>query len=379
MWNGRDVVIRGQGSGKGRRHVTFCESREEAERVAASFNVQVDRGALEEPEEAPGRIGAMLDAFLSAKKRDPLLRKSTLAHMTWAVAQLKASMNDVPMRYMNRETVTAHVARRLGDGKSSKTIGGELLILRMALAHARRKGWWDGDTIAAAGRFRLPEVAEKEWLRPDEALKFLEAIANDWFRVAAHLALLAGMRSGEIVSRRWGDWDRDAGTIRVADCPAAKFRTKNGKPRVVPVIPELRRVLLAWWLKQGRPEDDVWIVPARDNERRRTTGWFRKKTVEACRKAGVREVSFHELRHSCASLMNWADVDMEWTRRMLGHHSKAFTADHYTHVDVRRMAQEAGKLQLLLDAHAATRASQENLQVACKLQESGTEGTGASA
>lgn len=142
----------------------------------------------------------------------------------------------------------------------------------------------------------------------------IEAQAAIWF------ALLTGARRGEIFQIRAEHIGTD--TIRV---PAS--HTKTNKARVIPIIPALRP-----WLEQ---------FPLTLTVDGMKSAWRRARTL-----AKMEHVNFHDLRHSCASLMVSQGVDLYTISRVLGH-SSVLSTQRYAHlqVDAQRAAlQKIGKL-----------------------------------
>lgn len=308
-----------------------------------------------------------MDSLLAVKDSDPAIRVSTRTWLAYMAKPVKAELGEVPLRLLSRKAVEQYVAGRLAVGMAPQSILGEVKALRMALHHAVRRGWWTGDITGLLGRLELDETPEKRWLRSWEIQSFLAACDDPYHRTAALLALGAGLRIGEVLTRRWVDWDREGALLKVANCGAAGWKTKNGKTRWVPLSTSLSSHLDGWWRELGRPEPATWIVPTRDGERRRDSHWFNRVTQQACRRAGVTEITFHGLRHTFASLSLEAGCNLIRVSRILGHHSAEFTARQYVHVSERGLVEEADRLQAFLArAEAATDAASCNPQPQCQ-------------
>ena len=65
-------------------------------------------------------------------------------------------------------------------------------------------------------------------------------------------------------------------------------------------------------------------------------------------KYGLREIRFHDLRHTCASLLLSMDVNMKVIQKYLGHSNMSTTADIYSHLDVKATGEAGMKLGKLL-------------------------------
>ena len=66
------------------------------------------------------------------------------------------------------------------------------------------------------------------------------------------------------------------------------------------------------------------------------------------RQNGLRDIRFHDLRHTCASLLVSLDVNMKVIQRYLGHSNMSTTADIYSHLDANATGEAGMKLGKLL-------------------------------
>jgi integrase len=98
--------------------------------------------------------------------------------------------------------------------------------------------------------------------------------------------------------------------------------TKNGSPRIVPIHPRIRAAALV----PVPPDGQLWYWWSLARER-----------------AGMRHVTLHDLRHSAASEMINAGVDLGTVGAVLGHRSAASTK-RYSHWAVARLAGAVGKI-----------------------------------
>jgi integrase len=128
-------------------------------------------------------------------------------------------------------------------------------------------------------------------------------------------ALLTGARRGELLQIRTEHIGADSITL-----PAS--HTKTLRMRVVPIIPALRP-----WLQH---------FPVSIGFEGVKTAWQRARI-----KAGMPDANFHDLRHSCASIMLGLGVDLYTISKILGH-SNVQTTQRYAHlqVDAQRTAME---------------------------------------
>nr|WP_249351284.1 site-specific integrase [Corallococcus exiguus] len=185
-------------------------------------------------------------------------------------------------------------------------------------------------------------------LRPEQIATLLDA-AGPW-RVLLLVAILTGLRRGELGALRWEDIDWSAGlhgVIRVRRS-WARDTTKGRKERLVPVHPQLRPELEAYQLKLGVTEGLVF--PSSRGGGMRTANWQVSKLLRSIAdRAGVtlpEGFKFHGLRKQFGSLVHQATGDLVATQRLLGHSSPEVTASVYLADDVEHLAHQMGRFQL---------------------------------
>lgn len=140
-------------------------------------------------------------------------------------------------------------------------------------------------------------------------------------QAAIWCALLTGARRGEIFQIRAEHIGADTITL-----PAS--HTKTNRMRVIPIIPALRPWLHCFPLTMT--VDGV------------KSSWRRARVA-----AGMKHVNFHDLRHSCASIMLGLGVDLYTISKVLGH-SNVATTQRYAHLQVDAQRAALGKLSSLV-------------------------------
>ncbi len=130
------------------------------------------------------------------------------------------------------------------------------------------------------------------------------------------VALNTGMRKEEILSLKWKDVDYRIRTISILD-------TKNGESREIPMNDIVHRTLLA-----VRKADSPWVFCKKSGER---YGNVRKAFEGARKRAGIVDFRFHDLRHTFASHLVMAGVDLRTVQELLGHKSFEMTL-RYAHL-----------------------------------------------
>jgi integrase/recombinase XerD len=168
----------------------------------------------------------------------------------------------------------------------------------------------------------LPSVLSR-----DEVLQFFAAFPTDPDRMLLRTTYACGLRLGEVVRLRVADIDSGRGVLQVR-------QGKGRKDRQVPLSPQLLAELRDYW-RRCRPKD--WLFPAPGGQRHRSMTALQRRVTRAVRGLGwTKRVSMHTLRHSYATHLLEAGVDVVTLQHLLGHNDLQTTA-RYLHVSTRHL------------------------------------------
>lgn len=187
-------------------------------------------------------------------------------------------------------------------------------------------------------RLKVPDTDHIRWYSLEEAAALVAAASSkpEWL-AAILLGLDAGLRRQEAPALRWSDVDLSTGTITVRHTlQRRELRpTKSKKPRRVPLTGRLRAVLLEL------PRSDEWVLP-------RGVGGgvpcIVSRVTTAAKTAKVPDHGPHALRHSYATHLLSAGVDLRTVSALMGHGSVTVTA-RYLHLLPGAEQAAAGKLE----------------------------------
>lgn len=180
---------------------------------------------------------------------------------------------------------------------------------------------------------RRTENNEKtRFLSDDERKRLLEACrAASWQKlyVLVLLALTTGARKGELLGLRWGDVDLERAEAYVG-------RTKNGDPRVLPLVPaavtEMKRITAG-----------AGTLVFESPRRRGQPFAFEPQFLDALKAARIKGVTFHTLRHSCASMLARNGATLLEIGDLLGHRQLQMTK-RYSHLATSHKAALVNRL-----------------------------------
>jgi integrase len=206
-----------------------------------------------------------------------------------------------------------------------KTVREDLVMFRRALELGRKEWGFslptnpiDDITIPSPGAGR-----DRRLVGDDEA-RLLEATtqqSSPWLRPVIELALETAMRRGELIALEWAHVDLDR---RVAHLP----KTKNGTKRDVPLSARAVEILEAL---PRRLNGEVFPINADD---------LTHKFGDLCRKAGIEDLRFHDLRHEAISrLFERTTLNVMEIASISGHKTLQML-ERYTHLRADNLAQK---------------------------------------
>src|SRR5262249_49436396 len=216
-------------------------------------------------------------------------------------------------------------------GRASGTINVEVSFLN-AMLH-RAQIW--GKLAVHPGKDVKPlkGIQGKTRFLSEEEEEKLLSVSSPALRRIAQTGLLTGFRRQELTSLRPEDVDLAREAVSVAACYA-----KNGESRTLPLSPQLRAILQEALESRGNAPT-VFVTQHGDPW---TPGWFADAFRSAAQRAGIGNIGPHVLRHTFASRLVMAGVDLKTVQELLGHKDIKMTM-RYAHLSPhhKRKAMEA--------------------------------------
>ena len=156
-------------------------------------------------------------------------------------------------------------------------------------------------------------------------------ITSPWLLPLVTLALNTGMRQGELLRLKWENVDLERGSITI-------IQSKTLRRKTIAINEPAREALN--WLQENRYGELLLMWPWGDPIGKVTVYDAFKK---ACSTAGITDFRFHDLRHTFASHLVMAGVDLVTVKELLGHKTINMT-NRYTHLAQEHKAQAVAKL-----------------------------------
>jgi integrase len=187
--------------------------------------------------------------------------------------------------------------------------------------------------VARDGARRQRREQANAWRRQRGYAEYPEANANHLTPLVL-LALNTGLRKGEIFGLRWSDINFGRALLVVRGEGA-----KSGQSRYVPLNAEAIRVLTDW--RGFITPEPVHVFPGRQDGE--PLDDIKKAWAPLLKQAKIAGFTFHDLRHTFASKLVMAGVDLNTVRELLGHADIKMTL-RYAHLAPEHKAAAVAKL-----------------------------------
>lgn len=253
----------------------------------------------------------------------------------------------------------------LGDccGKrlSVRTVQFVHAVLRNALQQAMREELIMRN-VATLVQVQTPKYRVNRGLELEDAKKLLRESQSDRLHALYVLALYLGMRRAELLGLRWADVDLQEGTLQITqtlqrvkgELQFVPTKTETSE-RTVPLPGVCLRALGAHFDQQEREAADaaVWMdsglvftstvgTPIEPDNLRRSWHTLRKAI-------GHPETRFHDLRHSCVTLLLDVGVPPHIVSKIVGHSDTSVTMSIYAHASLDEQRAALDRLEDHLD------------------------------
>lgn len=310
---------------------------------AKDFEHRLHAGTLDETEKAKDRpppFGELAERWLVEYcdvMKSPGERLKDRARLKIYLLPVWGELRLDALTLAHGTSLRAELAKKL----KPSTVNNIIKLARKLLADAA-----DWNLIRKSPFDKLKRLVDPErpfayWM-PEERDRFLtyartaDADFYDLVAVAVH----TGMRIGELLGLRWDvvDFTRGVIMVRRSQCQmtgALREQTKNGKFRELPMNKVVAEVLRARRGLGKAGDQAVFEIAFPKNAA--------SKLRRMAKNAGVRPIRFHDLRHTFASLMAMAGVDLALLRDLMGHSTYAQTL-RYAHLHPSRLVGATDRL-----------------------------------
>ena len=326
-----------------KRKTVYGKTREEAHEKLIEALSNRNKGLIFEGEDQT--LSAYLDRWLNGSTKSYVKPSTFEGYELMIRNHIKPALGHKKLKVLAPDHVQYFYQQKLEAGLAPGTVRVMHGILHRALEQAVKWGVVPRN-VCKATTSPKPNPEEIRPLDSEQAKRFLEASRGDRLEALYVLAVTAGLRVGELLGLKWEDVDLDAGALRVrrtrsqAKTGPTFTAPKNGKGRQLRLTRRAVEALKSHKAAQNTERLKAGSLWAGDNLVFCThagrpldfRNLARASFKPLLKKAGLPDIRFHDLRHTCATLLLSRGHHPKLVQELLGHASVAMTLDRYSHV-----------------------------------------------
>jgi len=327
-----------------KRKALYAKTRKEASEKLTEALAQAQKGII-------ANTGAMTDgAFIERWLEDTVrgsVRQSTYQRdESLCRVHIVKALGKKKLKTLSAADVQRFYRAKLDSGLSSATVHKLHVLLHKALKQAQR---WGLVPRNVADDVDPPKV-HKEEVRPltnEQARKLLDTVNGDRLEALYVVAVQSGLRQGELLTLRWKDVDLEACTVQVRRTitrdggkhTVGPAKTAKGS-RTVKLTRDATEALQEHLERQLAEIDkagDKWqenglVFCTGKGTLINPSNLRRRSLAPLLQRAGLPAITFHQLRHTAATILLLKNVNPKVVSEMLGHATIAITLDTYSYV-----------------------------------------------
>ena len=344
----------------------FTGTKREAQIECARLVAEIHRGTYLEP--AKTTVAQFLEQWLESTRVNVAPR----THERYAEIvrrNIVPQIGAVILSKLKPAQISAAYAKALSEGRRDGAGGlspRTVLYMHRVLKQALKQGvQWELLHRNPADAVQPPKVEKRRMATYDMAqtAALLESLKGQRIYVPVLLAVLCGLRRGEIAALKWRNIDFEKGSLAVVasveqmNCSVRLKETKSGRVRTVALPLTVRDELRAHRLTQAqhllklgvRLADDSFVCALEDGSPMQPT-FITHEWVRAIKGTALPRYRFHDLRHAHGTHMLASGTHIKVASERLGHSKVGITLDLYSHVLPGMQEDAAAKIDAALRA-----------------------------
>jgi integrase len=294
--------------------------------------------------------------YLRYVEHDRERKPSTVQGYRWILeAQILPAFGAMRLEDVTSEHVERWLTRMNGKASSRRKA---LVILHGVFQRARKVHGLSLNPVSAVEKPSQVRSGDVEVLSPEEVWAVVRASLSEQDGAIFLTAAFTGLRQGELIALRWRDVDFQGSLLRVRASYAAGVLTtpKSGRVRSVPLAPEVADTLTKLLRRKLFTGAGDLVFPGEAGGFLDGSG-VRRRFKAALRRAGLRSLRFHDLRHTFGTRMI-AKADIRRVQEWMGH-ADIQTTMRYLHYapredDARLVAEAFNADQVKLGTASST-------------------------
>ena len=259
----------------------------------------------------------MMDKFM--KEHAPKVSNNTQTSYTTSLNHLIPFFGESSLLSISPKMISRYKVLRKDEGAKPASVNLELSMLSKAFSLAVREWEWLRDNPVLRVQKDKENNERDRWLSKDEETIILDN-CPEWLRDILVFDLNTGLRQDELLSLEWSRVNLLRKTILIT-------KTKNDKPKTVP----LNKIALDVINRRSKVRSikNNFVFFNRNGEKINAHN-LRQAFNIVMRKTGIKDFRFHDLRHTFATRLAQAGVDLYKISKLLGHKDIKMT-QRYAH------------------------------------------------
>ena len=326
---------------QGKRRTVSAKNKTDCRNMLRAAMGDADKGLVYNA--GTTTVGQYLDRWLTDSVRDTVRQRAFERYEQIVRVHIKPELGRIRLKALT----PAHVRGLYKDKlltRSPRTVNYIHVTLHKALKDAVSDGLVPRNVCDAV---KSPRPAKKE-IRPltqDQARSLLAAASGGRLEALYTVALHCGLRQGELLGLKWEDADLITGTLSVRRTlsdtrEGFKFeQPKSGKGRSVKLSQRATEALRSHRKRQLEQTGEVeerfkgLVFTTTNGTPYTCTNLLSQRFRPLLKRAGLPAATrFHDLRHTCATVLLIAGKHPKYVQELLGHASISITLDTYSHV-----------------------------------------------
>jgi integrase len=304
-----------------------------AETWLAELLAEARRGTLPGLVKTGATFADAAAEYLRYIEHDRARKPSTLiGYRAILKAHLLPVFGEMPIESITTETIEAWLA---GFDRAAATKRKALVLMHGIFKRARKVYGLLTNPVAEVEKPPMAQSGDIEVFSPEEVMALVRAASSEQDAALFLTAAFTGLRRGELLALHWRDVDFSGQVIRVR----ANFVTgvvstpKSGKVRSVPLAPDVARALAKLGQRKSYTDEDDLVFVGRFGSHLDVQK-LRHRYNAALKRAGLRRLRFHDLRHTFGTRMI-AKADIRRVQEWMGH-ADVQTTMKYLHYAPRK-------------------------------------------
>lgn len=216
---------------------------------------------------------------------------------------------------------------------SNKTVNDYMSVIKRLYEYARKMNVIEYNPVNDLDRLKEEPEKSTRALTEEEFEKILEH-SNDFYKDLFIFLTYTGLRRNEARFLKWEDIDLNREEIKIGF--SKNFTTKTGKPRVLPIHKEVKKVLK----KRKRGSGLVWESPNGGTFGRNV---WRRVLLQTAKRANVKDITLHTFRHTFGTWLANRGANPYYVMHLMGHQNLDTTMKYF-HPELKYASEAINKL-----------------------------------